>query len=121
MGELERRAPREGGGGTLGVTCCWAHHTHSIRQGACTRTTRTTLAPAPAAPAATPPKLPIPPPSSDLQDSTDLDVEARDPRDVGVYVYDGPAALHVGFQGPGWTLSRDPDTGYVFSLVDYCR
>lgn len=54
-------------------------------------------------------------------ESTDLDVEARDPRDLGVYVFGERTALHVGFQGPGWTLDKSPETGYIFSLVDYAR
>lgn len=53
-------------------------------------------------------------------DSTDLDAQALDPYDAGVYVYGEGAALHVGFQGPGWNMRRDRQTGYVYTLVDFC-
>jgi hypothetical protein len=60
---------------------------------------------------------PHPPPS----ESTDLDIEAQhDPWDLGVYVYGPSTALHVGFQGPGWRLLPDRDTGYAETL-DFCR
>lgn len=36
-------------------------------------------------------------------------------------MYGETAALHVGFQGPGWMMKSDKDTGYVYTLVDFCR
>jgi len=47
-------------------------------------------------------------------------VEATDPRDLGVYIYNATTALHVGFQGPGWRMKREASSGYVYSLVDFC-
>lgn len=76
---------------------------------------RRNAGPAPPPPAA----APQPPPSA--ADSTDLDAEATAvTHDLGVYAKTGAAALHVGFQGPGWRMERDPATGYVYSLVDFC-
>ncbi|GBF96864.1 hypothetical protein Rsub_09869 [Raphidocelis subcapitata] len=35
-------------------------------------------------------------------DSTDLDLEASDPQEMGLYVQTPTTALHLGFQSPGW-------------------
>ena len=50
-------------------------------------------------------------------DSTDLDLEASDPQEMGLYVQTPPTALHLGFQSPGWR-TQTVDGAPRF---EYCR
>ncbi|KAI8473521.1 MAG: hypothetical protein J3K34DRAFT_391700 [Monoraphidium minutum] len=37
-----------------------------------------------------------------------------------MYVNNADAALHVGFSGPGWRANRDPESGRIYSINEYC-